>query len=88
MKKVLIYDISYDLSRDDIIDACNLTEDSSDKDIERGHQRLIRSLPASIITELPENIDGTNADEVGDYLADFITDSTGYLVNSFTFESK
>lgn len=88
MKRVLIYDISYDLSRDDIIDACDLTEGSSDKDIEKGHQLLIRSLPASIITELPENVDDTNEDEVGDYLADFITESTGYLVNSFTFEFK
>ena len=88
MKRVLIYDISYDLSREDIIDACDLTEDSSDKDIEKGHQLLIRSLPASIITELPEDIDDTNEDEVGDYLADFITESTGYLVNSFAFEFK
>lgn len=86
MKRVLIYDIDYGLSRDDIIDACDLTEDSSDKDIERRHQLLIRSLPTSIITELPEDIDDTNADEVGDYLADFITESTGYLVNMFTFE--
>lgn len=89
MKKVLIYDIQYFISDEDILSLYpRLPDTASDEDIEECRQDLIHSLPESISVELPEDVDTTDEDEVGEYLADFVTNETGCLVDGFMYELK
>lgn len=87
MKKVLIYDIQYFISDEDILSLYpRLPDTASDEDIDECRQDLFHSLPESMSIELPENVDATDEDEVGKYLANFVTDETGCLVEGFMYE--
>ena len=88
-KSAFAYDIHYDLSHDDIIDAYDdLSEDSSDKEIDEGRQALLRSLPETMTVVLPRDLADADGEDIGEFLAEYITEHTGYLLNEFMFDIK
>lgn len=76
--KVRVKGIDYDVEEQDVIDEFDAFNDPTDEEIEAKINEIKSKLPQVIEVEVE-----CDPDELEDYIADAISDETGWLINSF-----
>ncbi len=76
--KVRVKGIDYDVEEQDVIDEFDVFEDPTDEEIEAKINEIKSKLPQVIEVDVE-----CDPDELEDYIADAISDETGWLINSF-----
>jgi hypothetical protein len=80
--KVKCYDIDYSVEEEDIIDCFDPFEELSDEEIENKIKEVKASLPKEVIL----NIDCEEDELDDDLIVDELTDETGWLINSYSYD--